>query len=328
MAEKQAAPLIDPPLVDPEVAIIPSHVPDQHYKELAAKFVFAGTGSVLGTIATNPFDIIKVRQQLQGEGVLNQSTSNLFRISYNMFRNEGPLSFYNGLVAAMLREATYSTIRFGSYDWFKSSIMKASGGVFDETSLVTKITAGLTSGMVGAAIANPTDLVKVRMQAYNPSPIPRYRGVGSAFAEIYRTEGWAGLYRGVWPTTGRAAVVTASQMATYDHIKHWVLGTGYFVEGIKCHFVCSMLAGFVASLTSAPIDTLKVRYMNQPFDPATGTGLRYPSAMSCLRHLMATEGPLALYKGFFMCWFRLGPHTIISLMVFEQLRKITGINPI
>ena len=39
-------------------------------------------------------------------------------------------------------------------------------------------------------------------------------------------------------------------------------------------------------------------------------------------------GPLAFYKGFTMCFLRLWPHSVISLLVFEQLRKLSGIAPV
>lgn len=46
--------------------------------------------------------------------------------------------------------ATYSTIRFGAYDWFKNLVFRASSGMLDEKALIIKITAGLASGMAGA----------------------------------------------------------------------------------------------------------------------------------------------------------------------------------
>ncbi|RUS14667.1 mitochondrial substrate carrier family protein ucpB [Endogone sp. FLAS-F59071] len=304
----------------PHTALSSSH------HQLAAKFLFAGMSNMIGSFVTNPVDIVKVRLQLQGEGVRNAANQNFARLALTMFKNEGSLSFYNGVTASMLREATYSTIRLGAYDWFKSLVFRVSGGLLDEKALITKITAGLASGMTGAAIANPTDLVKVRMQAYNPSPTPRYRSVFSAFPDIYRTEGLSGLYRGVGPTMIRAALVTASQLATYDHAKHWLIGQG-IREGLPAHFASSVIAGLACSITSAPVDTIKVRYMNQPFDAVTGRGLVYTSSFDCLRKTIMLEGPLALYKGFFMCWLRLGPQTIVSLIIFEQLRRISGINP-
>lgn len=72
------------------------------------------------------------------------------------------------------------------------------------------------------------DLLKVRAQAMNPAtgkPFYQYSNPWTALADIYRHEGgFAGLYRGVAPTTQRAAVLTATQFATYGRCCSGVLG--------------------------------------------------------------------------------------------------------
>ena len=102
-----------------------------------------------------------------------------------------------------------------------------------------KIAAGATAGALGSGIANPTDLVKVRMQAQGITPSAHYySNMWQAFVHIYRAEGVRGLYKGVGPTTQRATLLTASQLASYDHIKHSLLSWHWlhFHEGIVTHF--------------------------------------------------------------------------------------------
>lgn len=74
------------------------------------------------------------------------------------------------------------------------------------------------------------------------------------------------LSRGVVPTTKRAVILTATQFATYDEVKYLMLGSGYFQEGLATHFVASTLAGLAVATTTNPVDLVKSRYMNQPFD--------------------------------------------------------------
>lgn len=61
-----------------------------------------------------------------------------------------------------MRESIYSSLRLGLYEPFKNLL-----GATDEahTSFLIKFTAGAMSGFVGAALASPTDLIKIRMQA-------------------------------------------------------------------------------------------------------------------------------------------------------------------
>lgn len=69
---------------------------------------------------------------------------------------------------------------------------------------------------MSSAIATPTDVIKVRMQAKTT------RGCGgfvSAARDIYRLEGVRGLWRGVVPTAQRAALVAGVQLPVYDLTK-------------------------------------------------------------------------------------------------------------
>jgi hypothetical protein len=66
---------------------------------------------------------------------------------------------------------------------------------------------------------------------------------------------------------------------------------------------------------------------NQPVD-AAGRGLRYRGMLDCLLQSARSEGPLALWKGWGPSCARLGPHTCISLLIFERLRQAAGLSPI
>lgn len=51
-----------------------------------------------------------------------------------------------------------------------------------------------------------------------------------------------------------------------------------------------MIAGFSASVCSAPFDTVKIRLMQDK-------KREFKSALDCAGKLVRNEGPLALYKG-------------------------------
>jgi hypothetical protein len=231
------------------------------------KFFYGGLSCQTAACVTNPIDVTKVRLQLQGELQKRAATSAPATVHYRGFlhgiytiaREEGPRGLYRGLTPSLLREGSYSTIRLGAYDPVKE--MLGSGQTGLDMPLWKKIVAGGLSGSVGAAIANPTDLVKVRMQAMslpthqlapNAAPVPtpkhQYKNTFDAFATIFRTEGLAGLYRGVGPTTQRAMILTASQLPSYDHSKHMLLASGWFHEGLLTHCSASIIAGMRAAL--------------------------------------------------------------------------------
>ncbi|BGP53618.1 hypothetical protein JCM8202v2_001185 [Rhodotorula sphaerocarpa] len=266
---------------------------------------------------------IKVRQQLQLKslshttGQASTRSTNAFRTLVDMIRSEGVLSIYKGLSGSMLREAIYSGIRMGGYDLVKATVCRVNPKA-DPQGFGTKLASGMASGMVGAAIANPCDLLKVRLQAPGATGSLRWHA-----AQIVRQHGFRGLYKAVWPTTVRAGILTSSQLGVYDHAKHTLMNDfpGTFREGLPTHLAASGFAGFCCSATSNPIDVVKVRMMTD----SSGT---YRNALHCAATTLKNEGPLAFYKGFSMCFWRLWPHSIVSLLVFEQLRALVGMKPL
>ncbi|CAO1631443.1 unnamed protein product [Parajaminaea phylloscopi] len=281
----------------------------------AATFLAAGAGNILSACATNGFDVIKVRQQM----ILDRQRASFLTVGRSMLAKEGILSLWAGVTASCIREGTYSTVRLGGYEPAKRFYADVIG--MPQSSFSNKLMAGITSGAVGAAFSTPTDLLKVRMQAARPDGRPPFRTTFHGFAELYRQGGLRSLYRGLYPNTIRAAILTSSQIATYDEVKGWFKTKLGMEEGIKLHFSASMVAGFVCSAASSPVDVVKVRIMST----SAKTG---ESSLTLLSSLLRQEGPLALWKGFGMCWARLGTHTVISLSLFEAFRRALGIQPL
>ena len=66
--------------------------------------------------------------------------------------------------------------------------------------LFVRIAAGITTGTLAIFSAQPTDVVKVRMQAEMKKigEKSRYNGVVDAYVTIAKTEGFQGLYKGMY----------------------------------------------------------------------------------------------------------------------------------
>ena len=96
---------------------------------------------------------------------------------------EGARALYSGLSPALLRQAVYGTIKYGLY----YSIKDVVGG---EESTVKNVYIAIVSGAVSASIANPTDVLKVRLQSrkepvVNPRK-PVRNNMVNCFTDIYR----------------------------------------------------------------------------------------------------------------------------------------------
>ncbi|CDW90200.1 mitochondrial substrate carrier family protein ucpb-like [Stylonychia lemnae] len=280
---------------------------------------FAGIASVTAASVTHPIDTVKIRLQIQGEigkkGASNKQYNNVFRGMYMIVQEESIRGLYKGITASWMRESIYSSLRLGLYEPFKRLL-----GATDNknTPFYLKFLAGGMSGFIGAALANPTDLLKVRMQAWEGKP----HGLIWHFNDVYANGGFWGFYRGVTPTVIRAILLNATKLATYDHIKHSLINYNILSDGYMCHFVSSVCAGVCIAVVTSPVDIVKTRIMNQ------GKEKVYSGMIDCIQKIFKQEGPMAFYKGFTPQWMRFGPFTIVQLMVWEKLRDFYGMKGI
>jgi hypothetical protein len=155
-----------------------------------------------------------------------------------------------------MRESIYSSLRLGMYEPFKRML-----GATDpkNTPFYLKFLAGGMSGFIGSALANPTDLLKVRMQAWEGAP----HSLNWHVKDVYQHWGIKGFYKGVEATIIRAFLLNATKLATYDHIKHTLINSKLMTDGYGCHFVSSVCAGVCIAVVTSPVDIIKTRLMNQ-----------------------------------------------------------------
>ena len=286
---------------------------------------YGGFASCVAEVVTMPIDVVKTRMQFSGAHSVQYKGS--IDAATQILRREGAQALFKGLKPALLRQATYGAMRYGLYAPIRNSLGVDPNLPKSEIPIVKKIVAGATAGAGASFLANPTDLIKIRMQvdgmAGNSAGGPRYKGLFDAFRTIIREEGVLGLWKGVGPTCGRATVLAAAELASYDEVKQQILDAGWMREGMPLHFATSTVAGFIATAAASPFDVAKSRVMGQPVGP-DGKGQLYSGMFDCLGKTVKSEGPMALWKGFIPNFGRVGPHVIINFVVMEQLRLYFG----
>ena len=253
-----------------------------------------------------------VQQQLAG--MRGEKPMGMMAQTASIWRSEGLRGLYRGFSAAALREATYSSLRFGLYEPLKVA-MDTSGGT-EELPVWKKVTAGLVAGAGAAAIASPTDLLMIRMAASKQFPPPSMFQVGR---EVIATEGVMGLYKGLGTTVARAAVLGATKMATYDVIKTELRGAGWR-EGPELVFAASVATGLAITITTSPATNMQTIIMS---GNAEGRGM-----LGAAADIMRRQGPIGFFRGFGMQWARFGPYAVVQFAVWESLRNLCGMNAI
>ncbi|XP_043924132.1 mitochondrial dicarboxylate carrier [Protopterus annectens] len=276
-----------------------------------SRWYFGGLASCGAACCTHPLDLIKVHLQTQQE-VKMRMTGMAIRV----VRSDGLLALYNGLSASLCRQLTYSMTRFAIYETVRD---KVAGGNKGPLPFYQKVLLGAFGGFAGGFVGTPADMVNVRMQNDMKLPAELRRNYAHALDGLYlvlREEGLKKLFSGASMASSRGALVTVGQLSCYDQAKQLVLSTGFLSDNILAHFLSSVIAGGCATFLCQPLDVMKTRLMNSKGE--------YRGVMHCAMET-AKLGPMAFYKGFVPAAIRLVPHTVLTFVFLEQLRKYFGI---
>ncbi|CAM2120247.1 unnamed protein product [Caretta caretta] len=313
-------------------------------------FVYGGLASLVAEFGTFPVDLTKTRLQVQGQSIDARFREikyrGMFHALFRIYKEEGILALYSGIAPALLRQASYGTIKIGIYQSLKRLFVDRLEGlglpvawsplesaavpespslgsdllspclIADETLLINMI-CGVVSGVISSTLANPTDVLKIRMQAQGSL---FQGGMIGSFIDIYQQEGTRGLWRGVVPTAQRAAIVVGVELPVYDITKKHLILSGFMGDTIFAHFVSSFTCGLAGAIASNPVDVVRTRMMNQR--AIVGTVELYKGTLDGLVKTWKSEGFFALYKGFWPNWLRLGPWNIIFFITYEQLKRL------
>ncbi|KAK9785262.1 hypothetical protein WJX73_005333 [Symbiochloris irregularis] len=312
---------------------------------LLSSFVLTGYCACIAETITLPLDTAKVRLQLQniaggGPGGITKYRGPFGTLS-TIIREEGASAPFKGLIPGLHRQFIFTGLRLGLYEHVRDAI----AGSHEDASVWGRIAAALCTSALGITVANPSDVVKVRLQAANtrssfsgrippgavlgaegaagPTPVtsvPAYTSATHAYRRILTEEGVIrGLYRGYLPNLLRNSIISATELVVYDTAKHAFLHHGY-EDGIAVHFSSGITAGFAATVLGSPWDVIGTRLMaasTSHSTPSVGLGA------FCL-NMLRQEGVGSFYKGFLPNFARIGSFNIVLWLSYEQIKHLCG----
>ncbi|KIM49339.1 hypothetical protein M413DRAFT_438523 [Hebeloma cylindrosporum] len=262
--------------------------------------VCALSASYVSTFAGYPLDSIKSRLQT------TKTKITIPRLAALVYREEGIMGFYRGLwiplmTISFVRAASF-TIYSRTKENFRNNNILCRDSIID-----VSLTGGISGAMSGALISfgsAPFELVKVRRQleytiaASKGISMVKPPGTLEAVKEIYRNNGFGGLYTGFRLHFVRDTAGTALYFLEYDGMRH-LLGRqrsgeqGATPSWLPIHsslvpFVCGSVSGVTSWALIYPLDVVKTKVQQRSL-----SGERYRGPWETLYRLVRGPDPNA-----------------------------------
>lgn len=209
-------------------------------RDLLAPFLAGSMARSLAVALISPLELLKTRMQHRGKhdgGIVMVSRDIIHSV-----RQEGIHILYRGLVPTLWRDVPFSAIYWAAYEKFKKFYahrIPASREHDPRREFLLSFASGATSGMLAAALTTPFDVAKTRKQvdstaasrsicidADKGNPLPR-KGIAAHLVDIWRSEGAAGLTRGIVPRVFKVAPACAVMVGSYE------FGKSYFAQKLN-----------------------------------------------------------------------------------------------
>ncbi|OCK77526.1 mitochondrial phosphate carrier protein 2 [Lepidopterella palustris CBS 459.81] len=216
--------------------------------------------------AVTPLDLVKCRRQVDSKMYKGN-----FEAWGKIGRAEGFRGIYTGWGPTFWGYSAQGAFKYGGYEFFKKFYADLVG---EQNAYKYKTTLYLTASASAEFIADialcPFEAVKVRMQTTIP---PFAKGTLDGLSKITGKEGFAGLYKGLYPLWGRQIPYTMMKFASFETVVEMIYQSlpgsksdyGKAAQ-IGVSFTGGYIAGILCAVVSHPADVMvsKLNATRQP----------------------------------------------------------------
>ncbi|GAB0492363.1 hypothetical protein MMPV_003625 [Pyropia vietnamensis] len=201
--------------------------PPPYALSLLLTLATASFGEAVSLATYVPTEVVAKRMQVAAVGP-GRHYRHAFHALSSISRVEGARGLYAGAAATALRDIPYTAVQLALYEAGKALVGSSgsakdidhgngggSGGT-DGVGFGVAGGLGALAGGIAAAVTNPLDVVKTRLQT-QPGGVERmYTGVWDCMRRVVREEGWGALGRGVGARVAWVAPSSAIVLAVFE----------------------------------------------------------------------------------------------------------------
>lgn len=173
-------------------------------------FVAGGSGGIVSMCAIYPLETARTHLSLQ-------KNKSKYKNLFDVFKKLQVRQLYGGLKMSMMGFGPWNAINFMSYHKYKEIFKE-----YENNKNIYKLLCGGFSGITALTVTYPSDLIRKRLQMQSFSlEVPKYNGIIDCARKICKTDGFLGLYRGLYVGYIKCFPTLAIQFWAYDSLKEF-----------------------------------------------------------------------------------------------------------
>lgn len=316
----------EPPAKHDPLHSVKSYDLESQLKQIAA----GATSSIVTRFIVQPFDVLKIRFQLQVEpfkhkpGHQTSKYKSFLQACRLIHHEEGITAFWKGHNAGQLLSIVYGVSQFWSYEQLELQFRQTP--LLEDRPNANRFISGACSGAIATMVCMPFDVVRTRLVVQDTGS--GYRNVTAAIIHILRQEGVQGLYRGLGPSLIQIVPLVGANFAFYE-IFNDVAANFMHIKDHKLLPTWSILlsggvTGAVSKMAVYPLDYIKLRLQVQGFQEhrkTFGRNVTCDGILSCVRMTLREEGALGFYKGMGPTLIKAGVSTALYFGVYQKMKQ-------
>jgi solute carrier family 25 thiamine pyrophosphate transporter 19 len=265
--------------------------------------VAGAIGGIVSRTISAPFDVLKIRFQLQfGQKAKYSSVGSAFR---EIVREEGVLSLWKGNLSASYLWVTYMGVQFGIYGGLKRLFADGSASSSSSKSSKKSLASffcGATAATVACGITYPFDIMRTQFVMQGKDRVvPTMK---QFVLSTVSSRGVQGLYAGLAPALVGITPYMGLNFALFEAFKDLTRSKrltdsdSVLLSALR-KGAAGGAAGGLSKLIVYPLDTVKkrlqIQVLQNTVDPLY-TMPRYSGIWNCLSSTFHAEGLRGLYK--------------------------------
>lgn len=277
-------------------------------------FISGAAGGITQVLVGQPFDLIKVRQQMNTNN--KQSITVLVK---DIIKNEGILAFYKGTLSPLLGISFAVAFQFTGFEFGRRVLSKYKQKAYEELSKLDIMCAGAIGGVCYSIIISPMELFRIKMQVQNESSKVKYRSSLDAGVKIYKNHGIKGIYSGYTACFHREVWGNMFYFGVYEILmqlsqkKHNGQRSSIPIYEILLY---GSFAGLALWSSTYPFDIIKSKIQASEYGDK-----RYSTLRNTFNSIVVESGYSGLYRGIGPCLSRAVVANACIFMSYEKTKQ-------